>query len=89
MSYNPASIVTSNGMANLAAIHYERKAVPNLKATTPFLSQTTAKPIPLNAGPTTQFYTYALLGANTNQAAEGTVGSPISESTTKITATIG
>jgi hypothetical protein len=30
-----------------------------------------------------------LLGANTSQAAEGTVGSPISESTTKILATIG
>ncbi len=34
-------------------------------------------------------YTYALLSGNTTQAAEGTVGSPIAESSTKITATIG
>lgn len=34
-------------------------------------------------------YTYALLGGNTNQSAEGTVGSPITESSTKIVATIG
>jgi hypothetical protein len=34
-------------------------------------------------------YTYALLAANLNQAAEGTVGSPISESSNKIVATIG
>lgn len=36
-----------------------------------------------------QFYTYSLLGSNTNQVAEGTVPSPISESSTKIVATIG
>lgn len=36
----------------------------------------------------TNVYTYALLAANTNQTAEGTVGSPITESTTKILATI-
>jgi hypothetical protein len=36
-----------------------------------------------------QFYTYALLAANTQQVTEGSVGSPISESSTKIVATIG
>jgi N4-gp56 family major capsid protein len=50
---------------------------------------TKQKPLPLRYGNQIQFYTYALLGANTNQAAEGTVGSPISESSTKIVATIG
>jgi len=53
------------------------------------MDMTKQKPLPLHSGNQIQFYTYALLGANTNQAAEGTVGSPISESTTKVTATIG
>jgi N4-gp56 family major capsid protein len=50
---------------------------------------TKQKPLPLRAGNQIQFFTYALLAANTNQAAEGTVGSPITESSTKIVATIG
>ena len=88
MSYSPASIVTSGALPNLVAIHYEREAVPNLKAQTPFLSMTKQRPLPLRQGNQIQFYTYALLAANLNQAAEGTVGSPISESSTKIVATI-
>ena len=89
MSYSPASILTSGALPNLVAIYYERQAIPNLKAETPFLLMTKQKPLPLNVGNQIQFFTYALLGANTSQAAEGTVGSPISESTTKILATIG
>jgi hypothetical protein len=46
-------------------------------------------PLPLRSGNNIQFFSYALLPANTNQAAEGTVGSPISESSTKINAQIG
>jgi N4-gp56 family major capsid protein len=76
-------------LPNLVAIYYERGAIPNLKAQTPFLSMTKQKPLPLRSGNQIQFFTYALLAANTNQAAEGTVGSPISESSTKIVATIG
>ena len=55
----------------------------------PFLSMTKQRPLPLRQGNQIQFYTYALLAANLNQAAEGTVGSPISESSSKIVATIG
>jgi hypothetical protein len=73
MSYSPASIVTSGALPNLVAIHYEREAVPNLKAQTPFLSMTKQRPLPLRQGNQIQFYTYALLAANLNQAAEGTV----------------
>lgn len=50
---------------------------------------TKQRPLPLRQGNQIQFFTYALLQANLNQAAEGTVGSPISESSTKIVATIG
>ncbi|MCU1301718.1 MAG: hypothetical protein JWQ87_2002 [Candidatus Sulfotelmatobacter sp.] len=89
MSISPASILTSGALPNLVAIHYERESIPNLKAQTPFLSMTKQKPLPLRSGNQIQFFTYALLSANTTQAAEGTVGSPISESTTKIVATIG
>lgn len=46
-------------------------------------------PLPLRSGNQIQFFTYSLLSGNTSQAPEGTVGSPISESTTKIVATIG
>lgn len=89
MAYSPASILTSGSLPNLVAIYYERQAIPNLKAQTPFLSMTKQKPLPMRSGNQIQFFTYALLAANTNQAAEGTVGSPISESSTKIVATIG
>ena len=89
MAYTPASVVTSGAFPNLVAIHYEREAIPNLKAQTPFMSMTKQKPLPLKSGNQIQFFTYSLLGGNTNQAAEGTVGSPISESTNKIVATIG
>lgn len=89
MAFSPASILTSGALPNLVAIYYERQAIPNLKAQTPFLSMTKQKPLPMKSGNQIQFFTYALLGANTNQSAEGTVGSPISESSTKIVATIG
>lgn len=89
MAYSPASILTSGSLPNLQAIYYERQAIPNLKAQTPFLSMTKQKPLPMRSGNQIQFYTYSLLSANTNQTAEGTVGSPITESSTKIVATIG
>lgn len=90
MSYTPASTLVANGnLPNLLATYYERKSIPNLKAKTPFMSMATQKPLPLNSGHNIQFYTYALLGANTTQSAEGAVGSPISESSTSINATIG
>lgn len=89
MAYTPASILTSGTLPNLVAIYYERQSIPNLKAQTPFLSMTKQKPLPIKSGNQIQFYTYALLAANTSQAAEGTVGSPITESSTKIVATIG
>ncbi len=89
MAFSPASILTSGALPNLVAIYYERQAIPNLKAQTPFMSMSKQKPLPLRSGNQIQFFTYALLAGNTNQTAEGTVGSPISESSTKIIATVG
>jgi hypothetical protein len=50
MSYTPASVLTSGTFPNLVAIFYERQAIPNLKAETPFLLMTKQKPLPLHAG---------------------------------------
>lgn len=89
MGFSPSSINTSGNLPQLQAIKYEREAIANLKANTPYLGQTKQKPLGLRQGNQVQFFSYNLLSANTNQQAEGTVGSPISESTTKILATIG
>jgi N4-gp56 family major capsid protein len=89
MGFDPAAILVSDALPNLVATHYERQAIPNLKANTPFMGVTKQRPLPLHSGNTIQFYTYALLAANIAEATEGSVGSPVSESTTKISAIIG
>lgn len=89
MSYSPSSILTSGSLPQLNAIKYEREAIPNLKATTPFMGASKQKPLGLHQGNQVQFFTYSLLSGNTTQSSEGTVSSPISESTTKILAQIG
>jgi hypothetical protein len=90
MGYSPSpNTVASGNFYNALAIFYERKAVPNLKASTPALSCTKQWPLPMHSGNTIQFFSYNLLPANLNQASEGFVGSPISESTTRIQAVIG
>jgi N4-gp56 family major capsid protein len=44
--------------------------------------------IPLRSGKTVQWYRYTLLGANTTVASEGTVGNPIPQTTTTVSATV-
>ena len=55
MSYSPSSILTSGALPNLVAMHYEREAIPNLKAQTPFLSMTKQRPLPLRQGNQIQY----------------------------------
>jgi hypothetical protein len=50
MGYSPASILTSGNLPQLQAIHYEREAIANLKAETPFLGMTKQKPLGLRQG---------------------------------------
>lgn len=50
MGYSPASILTSGNLPQLQAIKYEREAIANLKAETPFLSMTKKKPLGLRQG---------------------------------------
>lgn len=90
MAYSPAvNTVASGNFPNALAIYYERKAIPNLKASTPFLGCTKQWPLPMHSGNTIQFFSYNLLGANTQQSTEGFVGSPVPESALKIQAVIG
>jgi len=90
MAYSPAvNTVASGNFPNALAIYYERKAIPNLKASTPFLGCTKQWPLPMHSGNTIQFFSYNLLGANTQQSTEGFVGSPVPESAVKIQAVIG
>src|ERR1700690_2093078 len=90
MAYSPAvNTVSSGNFPNALAIFYERKAIPNLKASTPFLGCTKQWPLPMHSGNTIQFFSYNLLGANVSQTTEGFVGSPVPESTVKIQAVIG
>jgi len=90
MAYTPAvNTVASGNFPNALAVYYERKAIPNLKASTPFLGCTKQWPLPLHSGNVIQFYSYNLLGANVGQTTEGFVGSPVPESSVKIQATIG
>jgi hypothetical protein len=90
MAYTPAvNTVTSGNFPNALAVYYERKAIPNLKASTPFLGATKQWPLPMHSGGVIQFFSYNLLGANVSQTTEGFVGSPVPESAVKIQATIG
>ena len=90
MAYTPASETVASGLlVQTLATYYRKKEVPNFKATTPFLSMTAREPLPMHSGNQAQYFTYPLLSANTQQSPEGTVGTPIVESTNKIVATIG
>ena len=90
MAYSPAvNTVASGNFPNALAIYYERKAIPNLKQSTPFLGCTKQWPLPMHSGNTIQFFSYNLLGSNVKQSTEGFVGSPVPESAVKIQAVIG
>ncbi len=90
MGYSPSvNTVASGNFPNALAVYYERKAIPNLKASTPFLGCTKQSPLPMHSGNTIQFFSYNLLPGNISQTTEGFVGSPVPESTVRIQAVIG
>ena len=72
--YNPASNLTSN-LPQAQAKFYDKNFYDNLKFQTPFVRVAERRNLPLNSGNTMVFFEYPLFGANTNQSAEGTVGS--------------
>lgn len=74
--YSPASNTTGN-LPQTQAIYYEKTFIENLKAETPFVKMTRRMEQPENSGNTLSLYEMVQLGANTQQAAEGVVGSGI------------
>jgi N4-gp56 family major capsid protein len=71
---NPASNLVSN-LPQAQAKFYDKNFYENLKFQTPFVRVAERRNLPLNSGNTMVFFEYPLFGANTNQSAEGTVGS--------------
>jgi N4-gp56 family major capsid protein len=74
--YSPASNTTGN-LPQTQAVYYEKTFIENLKAETPFVKQTRRMEMPENSGNQLALYEMVQLGANTQQAAEGVVGSGI------------
>ncbi len=88
----PGPSPASNQQANLPQStikSYDRKFIENLKANTPFVRCAERRELPLNGGNQLELFMYSPFGANTNQTAEGTVGSGIQATVLTTTATIG
>ena len=86
--YNPAANGTSN-LPQARVIYYDKRFVENLKAQTPFVRCAERRELPMGSGNQLQLFMYNTFGANTTQAAEGTVETGISTSVGTTTATIG
>lgn len=86
--YNPASTLISN-LPQSQAIHFDTDFIRNLKANTPFLRVTERRSLPPQSGNQHRLYMYNTFGANTQQVAEGTVGSGITPTVQQATAVIG
>lgn len=86
--YNPASNQTSN-LPQSRIIFYDKRFIENLKAQTPFLRCAERRELPMNSGNQLELFMYNTFGANTVQAAEGTVGTGITATVGTTTATIG
>jgi hypothetical protein len=85
---SPASMQTSN-LPQSQVIYYDKNFVKNLKANTPFVRCCSRRELPENSGNQLELFMYNTLGANTVQAAEGTVGSGITVTVSNNLSTIG
>ena len=74
--YSPSSMNTGNLPQSLVN-HYDNKFIKNLKANTPYIRCSERRELPENSGVNNVLFMYQPFGANTSQAAEGTVGSGI------------
>lgn len=82
----------SNTISNLTqaqVIYYDKSFVKNLKKNTPYVRCTNRRDLPENSGNQLELFMYQTLGANTNYAPEGIVGTGISVSVLNNKATIG
>lgn len=89
MAYSPAGLTTQTGtLAHLATVYYEKRPLDRLEAMFRFFHACEPHPIPQNIGKTIQMFRVTLPGFNTNPSAEGVIGTPVSMTTTTVSATI-
>lgn len=89
MAYQPAgSLTTSASLTHLATVYYNRVALDQLLAMLRFREVCEPDSIPLRSGKTVQWFRYTPDAANTVPSAEGTVGTPVPQTTTTVSATV-
>lgn len=89
MSYAPAGITTQTAtLAHLATVYYERQSLDRLEAMFRFAQVCESFSLPQGSGKTMQMYRTTLPGFNTNPASEGQIGSPVSQTTSTLTASV-
>ncbi len=89
MAYSPAgNTTTSAGLAHLATVWYNRRALDQLKRRFRFYNACEPDMVPRRSGKTVQWFRYNLLGANTTPAPEGTVGNSNTLSTAILSGTV-
>jgi N4-gp56 family major capsid protein len=86
--YSPSSMNTGNLPQSLVN-HYDNKFIDNLKTETPYIRCSSRRELPENSGVNNVLFMYNTFGANTTQAAEGTVGSGIVITVASNQSTIG
>lgn len=88
MAFSPSGNQLSN-LPQSTVKYYDKRFRENLKANTPFVRCAERLDLPMKSGNQYEMFMYVPLAANTNQTAEGTVGSSLSVSVLTTTATIG
>lgn len=89
MAYTPAGNTSqSAGLAHLATVWYNRRALDQLKRRFRFYNACEPDMIPRRSGKTVQWFRYQLLGANTTPAPEGTVGNSNTLQTVTLSGTV-
>jgi N4-gp56 family major capsid protein len=89
MAYSPAgNLTTSAALAHQATVWYNRRGLDQLKRRFRFYNACEPDMVPRRSGKTVQWFRYALLGANTTAAPEGTVGASNSLSTNTLSGTV-
>jgi len=89
MAISPAgNLTTSGGLAHLATVWYNRRALDQLKKRFRFYNACEPDMIPRRSGKTVQWFRYTLLGSNTQSAPEGTVGTSNTLQTSTVSGTV-
>jgi N4-gp56 family major capsid protein len=89
LAYSPTPNTTvSAGLAHLATVWYNRRALDQLKKRFRFYNACEPDMVPRRSGKTVQWFRYTLLGANTTPAPEGTVANSNTLASTTLSGTV-